>query len=56
MAYASGLTDSAVSTAIYTIVAAAPTFSPAGGTLQHWNRRPRNPSTHGIGLTPSLQA
>ena len=32
MAYASGLTDSSVATAIYTILAAAPTFSPSGGT------------------------
>ena len=34
MAYASGLTDSSVSTAIYTIVVAAPTFSPGGGTYR----------------------
>jgi phenylalanyl-tRNA synthetase beta subunit len=32
MAYASGLTDSSVATAIYTILTAAPTFSPVGGT------------------------
>ncbi|MGO9009898.1 MAG: chitobiase/beta-hexosaminidase C-terminal domain-containing protein, partial [Bryobacteraceae bacterium] len=32
IAYATGLTDSSVATATYTIKAAAPTFSPAGGT------------------------
>ena len=31
IAYANGLTDSSVATATYTIKAAAPTFSPAGG-------------------------